>query len=176
MKWLLHGGQKELFEIVFALLLNTLFLALIVLLLWPLDKVQLAIHLAIGCGFLWMILLATFVLINRIQHIFRINLYQRFHAYLVSNLFMSCFLQAGWAAFAALTLQNFLAGTSGWMVVALYLIGGFSCLVAFYTVSAFYQGHIYRLISLPVTLASFLVFNIWPGSARALYGWFFNLF
>jgi hypothetical protein len=175
-KWLLHDDQKERFEIVFALGLNIVFLMLIVLSLWPLDKVQLAIHLATGCVFLWTIILLTFVFLNRIHHVFRINLYERFHAYLASNLFMSCFLQTGWAAFAALTLQNYMAGASVWTIVALYLVGGFSCFVAFYAVSAFYQGHIYRLISLPVALTSFLIFNIWPSSARMLYGWFFNLF
>jgi hypothetical protein len=175
-KWLLQDDQKDHFEIVFALILNIVFLALASLLLWPLGRAQLALDLTIGFGCLWMILLVSFVLISRIQRAFRINLYQRFPAYLASNLFMSCLLQTGWAAFAVLSLHDYFPGASGWIIVVLYLVGVFSGVVAFYAVSAFYQGYIYRIVSLPVALASFLVFSIWPGSARILYGWFFNLF
>ena len=32
------------------------------------------------------------------------------------------------------------------------------------------------LISLPLALAAFLVFSVWPASGRAIYGWFFRLF
>jgi hypothetical protein len=175
-RWLLHDDQKELFEILFALILNLVFLALIALLLWRLERVRFALDLAAGFGGLWILLVATFVFLSRVQRVFRVNLYERVDAYLVSNLFVSCFLQTGWAAFAALTLPDYAAGAAGWMVVALYLVGGFSCLVAFHVVSAFYQGHIYRFISLPVALASFLVFNLWPASARVFFGWFFDLF
>ena len=175
-KWLLQDDQKALFEIVFAVILNISFLVLIALLFWPLARIQLVVELAKGYGLLWTILLVTLVLIHQIHQLFRINFYERFDAYLVSNLLMSCFLQAGWSAFAALTVQTFRVGASGWILVVLYLVGGFSCLVAFYAVSAFYYGHIYRLISLPVALLSFLVFNLWPRSAHALYGWLFDLF
>ena len=175
-KWLLQDDQKALFEIVFAVILNISFLVLIALLFWPLARILLVVELAKGYGLLWTILLVTLALIHHIHQLFRINLYERFDAYLVSNLLMSCFLQAGWSAFAAQTVQTFMVGAPGWILVVLYLVGGFSCLVAFYAVSAFYYGHIYRLISLPVALLSFLVFNIWPSSAHALYGWLFDLF
>jgi len=52
-KWLMHDGQEELFEILFACALNLLFLALIVLLLWPLGRPLLAIRLAKAYGILW---------------------------------------------------------------------------------------------------------------------------
>jgi len=48
--------------------------------------------------------------------------------------------------------------------------------MAYFVVSSFYQGTVYKLISLPLALAGFLVFSVWPASGRALYGWFFRLF
>jgi hypothetical protein len=47
-KWLLYDNQKELFQYPYANALNLLFLTLIALLLWPLDKTILAFHLAKG--------------------------------------------------------------------------------------------------------------------------------
>jgi hypothetical protein len=173
--WLLHDDQKERFEIVFVVLLNLVFLALLALLLLPLNRVWLAFHLAKGYFVLWIVVSITFVFINRIQHFFRVNIYDRSNAYIVSNLLMSCFLQVGWAAFAALSVQDFKAGMPGWISLVLYLAGGVSCLVAFYVVSSFYQGYVYRFVSLPFALTSFLVFCIWPETARALFGWFFRL-
>jgi hypothetical protein len=82
----------------------------------------------------------------------------------------------GWSAFAALTVHISVAGAPRWIALILYFVGVLSCLVAFYVVSAFYQGHIYRMISLPLTLISFIVFSVWPASARVLFGWFFNRF
>jgi hypothetical protein len=175
-QWLLHENQKELFEFLFAILLNILFLALIAGLLWPLDKLMLAIHLAKGYGIFWVVTTVAALLMGRIQRFFRVNLYERSHAFVISNLSVSCFLQVGWAAFVALTLHSFVPSETIWIAATLFLIGLFSCLVAFFAVSAFYQGHIYRLLSLPLALMSFLVFSVWPDSGRIVYGWFFALF
>ena len=89
-----------------------------------------------------------------------------------SNLAVSCLLQIGWSSFAAFTVHSFAAGAPLWLAVVLYLVGVISCLVAFFVVSAFYQGHIYKLISLPLTLISFIVFSVWPAGARMIYGSF----
>jgi hypothetical protein len=62
------------------------------------------------------------------------------------------------------------------MVVILYLVGVLSCLIAFFAVSSFYQGHVYKLVSLPLALLSFIVFGVWPAGGRLMYGWFFELF
>jgi hypothetical protein len=174
--WLLHDDQKVLFEIVFAIILNVIFLAVLALALWLLDRTALASHLAKGYGILWIATFVTAILIARIHHIFRVNLYDRSGLFLVSNLLASSVLQTGWAAFAALTVRGFVDGAPGWMIVSLYLSGAVSCIVAFFAVSSFYQGHFYRLISLPLGLVGFLVFSVWPASGRALYGWFFDLF
>lgn len=103
-------------------------------------------------------------------------MYDHFDAYVISNLVASCVLQAGWSAFAALTIRSFVPDTSTWTAVILYLVGILSSLIAFYAVSSFYQGTLYRLVSLPLALICLLVFSIWPGMGNVLYGWFFALF
>lgn len=173
-KWLMHEDQKDLWEILFACVLNAVFLALIALLLWPLGSPRLAWRLAKGYSVLWGVVYFAAMLVNRIQDYFRVNIYDHPDAFVYSNLAVSSILQIGWSAFAALTVQSFLAGASVWSVSILYFVGALSCLVAFYVVSAFYQGHIYRLISLPLTLVAYIVFNVWPASGRVLFGWFFD--
>lgn len=175
-KWLMHEDQKDLFELLLASTLNLLFLALIALLLWPLGSLMLAVRLAKGHGILWVVIFVTAVLVRRIQRLFRVNLYDHPNAYVLSNLFVSCLLQAGWSAFAALTVHRFVAGVSVWVVVLLYVVVVLSCLVAFLAVTSFYQGQIYKLVVLPLGLASLIVFRVWPAMGHAIYGWFFALF
>jgi hypothetical protein len=175
-QWLIHDEQKELFEFLVALVLNILFLALSALLLWPLDRLMLVFGLAKGYGLLWIVNYVTAGLLNGIHRFFRINMYDHFNTYVSSNLALSSFLQVGWSAFAALTVHSFVSGLSGWLVVSLYLVGGLSCLIAFFVVSSIYQGAIYKVISLPLALVSFLVFSVWPAAGHVTYGWFFQLF
>jgi hypothetical protein len=175
-KWLMHDDQKDLFEILFALTLNLSFLALIALLLWPLGVPGLAFRLAKAYGYLWGILYIASSLLHRIQEFFRVNIYDHADAFVNSNLALSCLLQISWSAFAAPAVHNFVAGVPIWMAILLYVVGVLSCLIAFFVVSAFYQGHIYRLISLPVALICFIIFSVWPASVRSMYGWFFDLF
>lgn len=172
----MHDDQKELFELLFALTLNLLFLVLIALLLWPLGKTVLAFRLAKGYGCLWGVLYVASAVVGRIQEYFRVNLYDHPNAFVNSNLAVSCLLQTGWSSFAAFCVQSFAGGTPVWLAVLLYVVGVLSCLIAFIVVSSFYQGHIYKLISLPLALVSFIVFSVWPAFVRALYGWFFALF
>ena len=157
---MLQDEQKNLFEFLFALVLNVVFLAAIALLLWPLGKLTLALGLAKGYGVLWIVIGVTAGALNGIHRLFRVNMYDHPDAFVYSNLAVSCLLQAGWAAFAALAIHGLTAGAPGWVAVILYFVGVLSCIVAFVAVSAFYQGHIYRLISLPLALASFLVFSV----------------
>jgi hypothetical protein len=175
-KWLMHEERKELFEILVAGGMNILFLALAALLLWPLGRPLLAFRLAQGYVILWIAVCVVAALGYRIQQFFGVNIYDHADAYVNSNLAASCFLQAGWSAFAALSVQSFASGAPVWMSAVLYLVGALSCLVAFFAVSSFYQGHIYKLISLPLALVSFIVFSVWPHAGRVLYGWFFDLF
>lgn len=175
-KWLMHDDQKELFEVLFAIVLNVVFLALIALLLWPLGKPVLAFRLAMGYGILWIVTFSTMVLVKGLHRFFRVDLYAHADAFVLSNLAVSCFLQTGWSAFAALAVQSFVVSTPVWIVVALYLVGALSCLIAFFAVSSFYQGHIYEIVSLPLALVSFIVFSVWPASGGMMYGWFFDRF
>lgn len=174
-KWLTHEDQKDLWEILFASLLNIVFLLLLALLLWPLlGSPRLAWRLAKGYSVLWGVVYVAAILVNRIQDYFRVNIYDHADAFVYSNLAVSCILQTGWSAFAALTVQSYAAGAPPWVALILYLVGTLSCLVAFFAVSSFYQGHIYRFISLPLALVGYVVFNVWPASGRVLFGWFFN--
>src|ERR1044071_1586331 len=104
-----------------------------------------------------------------IQDFFRVNLYDHPDAYVISNLAVSCFLQAGWSAFAALAVHSFAQDASVPVAVTLYFVGAASCLIAFFAVSSFYQGHIYKMISLPLALIGFIVFSVWPASGRLIY-------
>jgi hypothetical protein len=175
-KWLIHDDRKELLEIVVALALNVIFVTLIALLLWPIGKPVLALRLAKGYGVLWIVSFLISVLLNRLHRLFRIDMYTHANAFVISNLAASCFLQMGWSAFATLTVQNLVVDAPIWIAVSLYLVGFFSCLSAYFAVSSFYQGHIYKMISLPLALVSFMAFSVWPASGRVLYGWFFDLF
>jgi hypothetical protein len=97
------------------------------------------------------------------------GLYDRSGAYVISNLAVSCLLQVSWSAFAALTIHGFVGGVPVWTVILLYLVGALSCLIAFFAVSSFYQGAIYKLVSLPLALVSFLVFSAWPAASLRLF-------
>ena len=160
-KWLMHDDQKLLFEILVACILNVVFLVLITLLLWPLGKSMLALTLAKGYGLLWIGLYVTFVLVFRIQSLFRVNIYDHHRAFTISNLAVSCFLQLCWSTFAALVVQDFVPGSPLWIMVALYVVGLLSCLISFFAVSSFYQGQIYKMVSLPLALACFVGFSVW---------------
>ncbi len=177
-RWLLHDEQKGLFEIVFACVVNVLFFVPATLLWWLAGTPRLAFGMAKGYLVLWVVVVVLALLVKRIQKFFRVNLYDHPDAFVNSNLAISCFLQAGWAAFVASIIDGAVsaAGAGGWSLVTLYLVGGVSCLVAFYIVSAFYQGSIYKLISLPFALVAYVVFSVWPSSARVIFGWFFDLF
>ncbi|HVG29731.1 MAG TPA: hypothetical protein VM864_08550 [Pyrinomonadaceae bacterium] len=172
----MHDEQKELFEILVAGSLNILFLALIAPLLWALGSPALALRLARGYGVLWIVIFLTGGVLVRAQEFFRVNLYDHPDAFVNSNLAASCLLQAGWSAFAALAVHHLVAGAPVWLALILHLTGFLSCLFAFFAVSSFYQGHIYKFISLPLALVCYVVFSAWTPSARALFGWFFDLF
>ena len=157
-KWLMQDEQKELFEILVALVLNVVFLTVLTLLLWPLGRSLLALRLAMGYGVLWVLTWAFAMLGNRIQDYFRVNIYDRANAFVFSNLAVSCLLQVGWAIFAAHLVRRFIPGAETVIALMLGIVGLVSCFVAFFAVTSFYHGHIYKLISLPLGLLSFIVF------------------
>ena len=175
-KWLLHEDQKELFDYLFAIVLNFLFLALTTLLLWLLGKTTMAFRLVKGFWCFWAVLIITASLLAVVQRIFRMDLYSRSDAYVISGLAVSSCLQAGWSAFAALVVQNSVTGAPIWMMIILYAGGFLSTYVACVIVGAFFTGTLYRMVSLALGVVSFVVFSVWPAAGNAIYGWFFDLF
>lgn len=175
-RWLLQDEQTDLWEIVFALIVNLVFISVSFLAMWPLGRPALAGQLAKGYAVLWILVLLITIVLIQIQRLVRASLYDNFNLFLASNLAVSTALQVGWAAFAALTIPGFTDGAAAWVVVLVYVLGVLSCIAAFFVVSSFYQGDIYKLVSLPLALGGFLVFSLWPESGRFLYGWFFDLF
>ncbi|HKY42729.1 MAG TPA: hypothetical protein VJM50_06515 [Pyrinomonadaceae bacterium] len=175
-KWLLHEDQKELFDYLFAIFLNAVFLAITALLLWPLGKAAMIFQLAKGFWIFWTAVIVTASLLVLAQRIFRMDLYSRFDAYVISGLAVSGFVQVGWSAFAAPVIRSFVIDTPVWMVIMLYVVGVLSCYVACVIVGAFYMGGLYRMVNPILAIVSFIVFSVWPTAGIVIYSWFFNLF
>lgn len=175
-KWLMHDDQKELFDYLFANVLNIVFLALTALLLWPLDKATMALRLAKGYWIFWIVMVVTSAGLVLAQRIFRMDLYSRSDAYVISALVLSGFLQAGWSAFAAFLVRDSVANSSASVDVLLYAVGIVSCYVACVIVGAFYMGGLYRMFNLALAILSFVLFTLWPAAGRVIYGWFFGMF
>jgi hypothetical protein len=167
--WLIHDDQKGLYNFLFALALNILFLILAALLLWLLGDPTLAGRLAKGYGALWIVIVVVTILLGYTHRLFRVNLYDHANVYVISCLVVSGVVQAGWSAFAALAAHD------SAMAAVSYLVAFLSCYIAFVVITSFYQGVIYGIFNLPLALASFIVFSLWPASADLLYGWFFQL-
>ena len=174
--WLLHEDQKEVFEAVYAGTLNLVFVLLTALALWPAGRSVLAWRLWKGYLIFWLVLLVTGVLMILAQRYFRMDMYSHYDAYVISALVVSGFLQAGWSAFVALTVKEFVAGASGWLVAGLYFVGLVGSYVGFAAVCVLYMGSIYRHVNLLLSVVSYALFCAWPAAGRAAYGWFFDLF
>jgi hypothetical protein len=175
-KWLLHEDQKEFFDYVFAVVLNAVFLALIALLLWPLGRAGMAWRLTKAYWVFWAAVIATSSILVLAQRIFKMDLYERANAYIVTGLAVSAFLQVGWSAYAAPVFHSAVMNASVWMTIVLYLIAAVSAYVAAVVVGAFYMGGLYRLVNSALAILSFAVFSVWPAAGNAMYGWFFGLF
>lgn len=175
-KWLMHDDQKELFEYLFAIVLNAGFLALIALVLWPMGRAALAWRLTKAYWIFWTAVIVVSSVLALVQRIVRMDLYSHYNAYVVSGLALSGFLQVGWSAFVAPVFQESVAGAPVWMTVILYVIGVLSCYVASVIVGAFYMGGLYKMVNLPLAIVSFIVFSVWPNAGTAIYGWFFEFF
>src|ERR1700752_1933551 len=175
-KWLLHEDQKEFFDYLFALVLNTVFLILIALLLWPLGKATVAWRLTKAYWVFWTAVIAVSCLLALAQRIFKMDLYSRSDAYIITGLAVSAFLQVGWSAYAAPVIHSSMANTPVWVMIILYVIGGVSAYVAAVIVGAFYMGGLYRLVNSALAILSFAVFSVWPTAGTTIYGWFFNVF
>lgn len=161
------------FRILWVLILALL--GVITLLLWPLGELKLALSLAKGMGVLYVTTYVVFLVQLLIHRIFRVDVDDRFDAFLLSNLAVSALLHVGWSAFAALTVRAAAAGEPVWRTAILWVIGLFTCWMAYNVVGTWYSGRFYRYKNLPLAAASFAVFALWPAAARFLFGWYFDV-
>lgn len=175
-KWLLHEDRKELFDYLFAVALNAAFLALAALLLWPLGKAPTALGLAKGFWAFWTAVVITTTLLALAHRLLRVDIDSHADAYVVSGLAAGGVLQAGWSAFAALTMRASAEGAPPWLAAVLYFFGLLSCWVAFNVVAAYFAGSVYRTVNVFVALGGFALFCAWPAAGRFLYGWFFDFY
>jgi hypothetical protein len=175
-KWLLHEDQKEFFEYVFAIVLNAVFLILIAVLLWPLGRAAMAWRLTKAYWIFWTAVIVVSSLLALAQRIFKMDLYERSSAYIITGLVVSAFLQVGWSAYAAPVVHDATTGAPVWLMIILYVIGSVSAYVAAVIVGAFYMGGLYRLINSALAILSFAAFSVWPAAGSVMYGWFFNIF
>jgi len=173
-KWLLHEDQKEFFDYLFALVVNILFVALLMLLLWPLGRVNMAVRLAKGYWMFWTVLIMTSTVLALVQSYCRIDLYEHHNVYVISALTLGGIVQVGWSAFAAPVICSFAVNASLWVAVVLYVAGVVSAYVASIIVGSYYSGGLYRMVNSALALLSFLVFIVWPTAGLAMYGWFFR--
>jgi hypothetical protein len=167
-------AQEEASKLLIVAGINAVFLIVVAPVLWLLGHGALAWSFVKGYVLLWLLLLVLSPILNFIQRMLRLNIYDNANVFIASNLLVSGVLVLGWAAFAALAVQG--AGAAGWIVGVLYVIGLLASYLAEQVVTAIFNGTIYQLANLVLALASFIVFAMWPASARLLFGWFFNLF
>ncbi len=156
--------------------LNLLFLTLIALVLWPMDRAALAYSMAKGYALLWAALWISVMLLSLVERVLRRDPETHYRSYISVNLLVSAFLVAGWSAFAAFTVGSSAAATPIWAAAVLYVIGFLSSYLAFVVATEFYSGSVYKVVNLPLALVSYLVFVAWPAAGRAVSGWFFSLF
>lgn len=162
-KWLLHEDQKDLFEVLFAIVLTIVFVAIALLICWSIGRSSFGFQLLRGYSLLWGFLLIVVAITHRIHEFFKINIYDHGNVFLVSNVLASCLLQIGWSIYIALSIDRFGSGATLIVTTGMYGVAVFSCLVSFYVVSAFYQGHLYRFVSLPLALLTFVIATVWAG-------------
>jgi len=168
-------NSKTSWELIVAGSLMLLLLGLSALLLWPFGKAGMTIHLAKGCGLFWVVLALTSWVIALIYRVLRVETDPPSTIYVITNVCVSAFLQAGWSAFTALTIRNQMGGSTG-TTVALWVVGFLASFIGFAIANVFYQGTLYKLINAPLALLSYAVFTVWPAVPRALYGWFLGIF
>ena len=168
-KWLLREEQKELFDYLFAIVLNAVFLVVIALLLWPLGRVGLVWRLTKAYWMFWAAVIVIASLVAFAQRIFRMDLDSHANAYVITGLVTGGFLQVGWAAYVAPIIHDAVVDGSVWVAIVLYAISLVSCWVASVIVAAFYLGTLYRMVNLALALVSFIVFSVWPTAISRLF-------
>jgi len=171
LKWLTHDDREDLFNALVALALNGIFLGLVALVAWPLQKLSLLSLLARGYGVLWVAVFASALLLTLFHRLLHMNLYDRYNGYVISTLLVSGLLQLGWSAFAAQTARTFGIGEAFWISTIVYVLGFLSCWIASQVIAASYSGQIYKLVNLALLPIGFFLFILWPDGGQMLFGW-----
>jgi hypothetical protein len=174
--WYTKDLPEELTDMLLAQFLNVVYLGVFALILWPAGKASMALSLGKGYYILWATTGVTAFVLYFIQRALRVDTDSHFDALVISNLAHCVLMLTGWSAFAALTVQRFVAGASAWSAAVVYLVGFLSSYVSCLALFAFYPGQIYKPISFIAALSSFVLFALWPAAGGWIYGWFFNLF
>jgi len=176
LKLLLDRAGAEAWQVIVAVALCLLLPALAALALWPAGLAGVGLTLLKGFGLFWLVVAVVFVVAAWVQGRLRVDLYSHPDAFVVSNLLVGGVLMLGWTAFAALSMRGAAAAAGWWVVCGLYLLGCLSGVVACQVLGSFYSGHIYRLACLLLAGAGFVLFAVWPATARASFGRLFGLF
>ena len=150
-------------------------LLLVALATWGLGGSGPALSLAAGFGLFCLVTFCVPWFVAGVQSALGVNMDDRYNAFVLSNLAVSATLLVAWAAFAALTFGGAAADAAIWRAALLYLLGLFSCHMAFTVMGEFYSGTFYRYNNLPIMAVAYVVFCAWPPAARFLFGWFFGL-
>ena len=132
-------NRRDATEVLIALGLNVLFLALTVLLFWPLGQVPLALLWAKGYAVYWLAVVVSVLLLTLLERLFRIDPEEQYTIYVGGNMVVSVVLVLGWSAFAALAVDG-AADAVVWVAGILYLVGGLTGYAAFVVATAFYKG------------------------------------
>lgn len=172
----LDRASAEVWQTIVAVALCLLFPPLVALALWPAGRAALGLLLLKGFCVFWLVVLVAHSLLTAIHNRLRVDLYSHPNAFVVSNVLASGILMLGWTAFAALAARDSAAGAGPWLAGALYSAGFLSGVVACQVLGSLFSGHIYKFSCLVLACVGFPPFAAWPGAARAVSGWFFDLF
>ncbi len=173
MNRLSEGARKAVTELLLAGAVNGFFFALLALVLWPMGKARLSAHLAGGFCVFAFVVCVVFVAGLVIQRVFRIEEDPPSNPYIILNLVLGAFLQLGWAAYAASAVTGLAAGASLWIAAVLYVVGIIASWLTTMVTGALYQGTLYKLVNALLSVAGYVLFAVWPGAGRALFGWAF---
>lgn len=175
LKWMLDRASAEAWQVMAAAALCLLLPALAAVVLWPAGMSGVGLRLLKGFGVFWVVVLVVYAAAAWVQRRLRVDLYSHPDGFVVSNLLVSGALMLGWTAFAALVTREAAAGVRLWATFLVYLFGLLSGVVACQVLGSFYGGHVYKFACLLVACAGFALFAVWPGAARAAFGWLFGL-
>lgn len=145
------------------------------LMLWPFEQAALCGHFVKGYPLLVGALIGAMVVCLVVHRVFRMESDPASDAFVITNVLVSGLVQAGWAAFVALEVAGVTPGATLGLSVVAHFVGFVASYVTTATTGAFFQGGIYKTACIVVSAGAYVVFAIWPGAGRAVYGWFFGM-